>query len=357
MAERLRAAVERRLDPPEQELGAFVQGSFVRVRPEDVAELVQEAWRESGSLAAGAERLRMKVLRRFYERYGRVLGGQATMSFEEIERALRKAGTLQRFLKAVWPKASPEELVREVLTELGAKPKRGEWSDADLPLLDEARALVHGQSETYGHVLVDEAQDLTPMQLRMIARRAPTGSLTILGDIAQATGPIAYGSWDELLAHLPHGAAAEVAELRYAYRVPRQIMELALPLLARIAPDAAPPEAYREGEDEPLLVATEPGSLVETALAEVARLAPLEGSVALIVPASLRASVPDVPDLSILTPPEAKGLEFDRVVVVEPALVVEEGEELRGLRELYVALTRPTKSLVLVHSRGLPEPL
>ncbi len=90
-------------------------------------------------------------------------------------------------------------------------------------------------------MIVDEAQDLTPMQLRMVARRASGGSLTILGDVAQATGPVAYRRWDEVLAHLPRGDEAEVEELRHAYRVPREIMELALPLLERIAPDVAPP--------------------------------------------------------------------------------------------------------------------
>ena len=80
-------------------------------------------------------------------------------------------------------------------------------------------------------MIVDEAQDLTPMQLRMVARRARDGALTALGDVAQATGPVRYSSWGELLPHLPRGDEADVEELRHAYRVPREIMELALPLL------------------------------------------------------------------------------------------------------------------------------
>ena len=105
------------------------------------------------------------------------------------------------------------------------------WSDGDVPLLDEAHALVGEPARTYGHVIVDEAQDLTPMQLRMVARRARDGALTALGDVAQATGPVVYGSWQDVVRHLPRGDDADVEELRHAYRVPREIMELALPLL------------------------------------------------------------------------------------------------------------------------------
>src|SRR4029077_11859277 len=96
------------------------------------------------------------------------------------------------------------------------------WSDGAVPLLDEARRLLATPPHSYGHVIVDEAQDLTPMQLRMVARRAQDGSLTILGDVAQATGAITYSSWSDVLPHLPHGDEAEVEELRHAYRVPRE---------------------------------------------------------------------------------------------------------------------------------------
>src|SRR5206468_9308998 len=120
--------------------------------------------------------------------------------------------------------------------EISLLVRRGRgWSDADVPLLDEAAALVVGPPTRYGHVIVDEAQDLTPMQLRMVARRAG-GSFTLLGDIAQATGPIPYARWHELLPHLDGAEGAQVEELRHAYRVPREIMELALPLLEQIAP-------------------------------------------------------------------------------------------------------------------------
>jgi DNA helicase IV len=249
-----------------------------------------------------------------------------------------------------------------------------EWSESDLALIDEARHRLAGAPRSFGHVVVDEAQDLTPMQLRMVARRARRSSLTVLGDIAQATGPFGYSSWDDVLPHLPDDAGVAVEELRLAYRVPREIMELATPLLPLVAADATPPVAYRAGGAAPTVVETEPASLVERAVAESAKLRAGEGTVGLIVPsqllddirialdaAGLRAedSVAEelAPAVRLLAPRTAKGLEFDHVVVAEPAAIVEERGGVHGLRELYVSLTRPTKTLVVVHARALPEPL
>jgi hypothetical protein len=141
--------------------------------------------------------------------------------------------------------------------------------------------------------------------------------------------------------------------------VPREIMELALPLLERIAPDVEPPLAYRVGAQPPRIVRGDPP--LKAAYEEAARLAGEEGLLAMIVPPSLRGtstgSLFDERRIPVLTPREAKGMEFDHVIVVEPALIVQEAVEGQGLRELYVALTRPTTSLVLVHALPLPSGL
>jgi superfamily I DNA/RNA helicase len=287
---------------------------------------------------------------------------------------LRARGYLDSVLKAAWPLVVPDKLVRSLLTNRAALAeaadgildpdeqrllyRRGQgWSDGDVPLVDEARALLATPPHSYGHVIVDEAQDLTPMQLRMVARRAQDGSLTILGDVAQATGAITYSSWAEVLPHLPHGDEAAVEELRHAYRVPREIMDVALPLLTTIAPDVAPPISYRTGADPPTFRRVEEGHVLAEAFREAERLAQVDGLLALIVPDELLGSI-DPGDLwdgvPLLTPRQAKGLEFDHVVVVEPALVAAHDQ---GLRELYVALTRPTKTLVVVHARDLPAAL
>jgi DNA helicase IV len=375
LAEVLRKAAELRVRPKPAELVVRLEGSFVGVQQDEVAEILDAVRRERGVSAVARERFRMDVLRRFYEDYSTRLGGLAVRSFEEVERALRKGGLLKTFLDASWPTAKPEQLVRQLLTsrvrlEEAADGVLGEgeqarlvcrgrgWSVDDVALLDEATELLVGPPRRFGHIIVDEAQDLTPMQLRMLARRR-AGSFTILGDVAQATGPVAYRSWDELLPHLPGGNTAERVELRHAYRVPREIMDFALPLLGRIAPEMTPPLSYRTGAEPPRLVESQ--DPLAQAFDEAAALAGEEGLVAVVAPSSLRgegrpASLFDETRVPLLTPREAKGLEFDHVVVVEPAQIADEGGE-RGLRELYVALTRPTKTLVVVYSRPLPAPL
>src|SRR5207244_12264123 len=119
----------------------------------------------------------------------------------------------------------PADLVRGVLSSRGWATEG--WSAADAALVDEAQALIAGTPRTYGHVIVDEAQDYSPMQLRMIARRAPSGSITVLGDVAQATGLWPHTTWDEVVAHLPRGDEARVEELTIGYRVPGPILESA----------------------------------------------------------------------------------------------------------------------------------
>jgi superfamily I DNA/RNA helicase len=133
-------------------------------------------------------------------------------------------------------------------------------------------------------------------------------------------------------------------------------------LLELIAPDVEPPLAYRVGADAPLVLRRAP--VLEAALEQAARLAAEDGLLAVVAPPSLRdraggtwTSPYDETRIPLLTPRESKGLEFDHVVVVEPALIVDDAVAGQGLKELYVALTRPTRTLVVVHDRPLPEPL
>ena len=366
LVEVIRRAAEQRLVSDPVELVLRLEGSFISVRVREVHELLAAA-RETGSTMAARERFRMSLLRRFYEEYGRVLGAGAVRNFDEVEQALRAKGYLDSVLKAAWPRISPDRLVRSLLSTRAALAEAADgilgpaeqqlllrrsqgWSDGDIPLLEEARSLLDTPPRAYGHVIVDEAQDLTPMQLRMVARRARDGALTILGDVAQATGAVRYSRWDDVLPHLPRGGDATVEELRHAYRVPREIMELALPLLDTIAPDVAPPISYRTGAAPPTIRRVEPDRLLAEAYHEAAAAA--DGLLAVIVPEELITDLPadDLWDgVPVLTPRQSKGLEFDHVIVVEPALI--------ELRELYVALSRPTKTLVVVHARDLPAEL
>jgi DNA helicase IV len=377
-------AVELAVRPAPQELVLYADGVFVSVKQREVEALLAGALASGLALTPARERFRMALLRRFYERYGELLGARALRSFDELERALRRNGFLTKYLDRVLALPKPEKLVVRLLTSPAAlreasdgildraeqqlllrdRPKRAtdlRWSEHDLPLLDEARTAIEGPPRAYGHVILDEAQDLSPMQLLAVARRALDGSLTILGDVAQATGPVTYRRWEELEPYLPADVDVRIEELRHAYRVPAEIMDLALPLLALIAPDVEPPIAYRRGGAPPRLVRVGEDELLPEALREVAALAGLDGLLAVIAPRSLAGASPhgeafDEISMPVLTPREAKGLEFDHVVVVEPARIVAEGGE-QGLRELYVALTRPTKTLVVVYAQPLPEGL
>jgi DNA helicase IV len=381
LAEVVGRAVELAVRPQPEELVLFTDGQFVSVRERQVRELLEEALDSGAPLALARERFRMAVLRRFYERYGELLDDLAFRSFDEIERALQRKGFLAKYLDRVLPLPKPDRLVARLLTSPAAlaaaadgildeneqklllrdRPRRVaelRWSVHDLPLLDVARTLVEGAPRAFGHVIVDEAQDLSPMQLLAVSRRALDGSLTILGDVAQATGPVVYRRWQELEPYLPRELAITIEELRHAYRVPGEIMELALPLLDVIAPEMERPLSYRQGGAPPRFVTASPDELIATAFREAAE---LDGLLAVIAPRSLATAAAsgetfDETALPVLTPREAKGLEFDHVVVVEPALIADEGGDA-GLRELYVALTRPTKTLTVVHARPLPPPL
>jgi DNA helicase IV len=374
LAEVIARAAELKLEAEPEELILKLEGEYIRVRVREQRALLEEIRDAHGVTAAARERFRMAIVRSFYAEYGRILQGAAIRDGEQVEKALNANGYLKRIVDRAWPPVTPEKLVRSLFStpallaeaadgildaaEQRLLRRRGAgWSDSDVALLDEAHALVGEPARTYDHVIVDEAQDLTPMQLRMIARRAREGALTILGDVAQGTGAVVYQSWEDVLPHLPRGGDADVEELRHAYRVPREIMNLALPLLDTIAPGIERPLAYRVGATQPVIRRVDEDTLLREAYREAAELA-RDGLVALIVPDELvepaLAHESAFDSIPLLTPRGSKGLEFDHVIVVEPALVAAREQ---GLRELYVALTRPTTTLVVLHSRPLPAEL
>jgi DNA helicase IV len=209
------------------------------------------------------------------------------------------------------------------------------------------------------------------MQLRMLNRRSLNGSMTVVGDIAQATGQWAHASWDEILDLLPDRHAPRRAELTIGYRLPASNMALAARVLRVAAPELTPPTSVREGGDDPVVVDAD-GDLASAVVAVTA--AELDavgvGNVAVICPGSLVGEVSDALDAAGVEHGQAtrhgldtqvtvvpvglvKGLELDASVVVEPARIV--AEEAQGLRALYVALTRATKRLAVVHDAPLPD--
>lgn len=323
---------------------------------------------------------------------------------EDVRDQLRKHPSVVEALEWMWPVLSPGQLVHDLLgsrglIELAARrwlhrdeyellyrPRTPLGSDVvytrhDIPLLDEARdALgprrrrkgVDDSIRTYGHIVVDEVQDLSPMQLRMIARRSLSGSMTIVGDIAQATGAWAHESWDAILEHLPTRRGVNRAELTVGYRIPASNMEMAARVLRVAAPQLTPPRSVREDGDPPVVAESAPGALLDLVVdvTRAERDAVDPGSLAVIVPQTLveatslalenagiahgtatRQGLREA--VTIVPVGMVKGLELDASVVVEPAAIVD--EEAQGLRALYVALTRSTKRLAIVHERPLPE--
>jgi DNA helicase IV len=227
-----------------------------------------------------------------------------------------------------------------------------------------------GEPRTFGHVLVDEAQDLSAMQWRMLARRCPTGSMTLVGDFGQASRAGALTNWDDVLANLPVRTPPRRVTLTVNYRTPAEIMEVANRLLPAAAPGVESARPVRSTGAFPEVVHAHAGSLV-VAAASSARAASTEGgTIAVIAPIELhaelataladRGAVADEVDaidapIAVITAVDSKGLEFDHVIVVEPVRLV--ASDAAGLRLLYVVLTRATRDLTVVHTEPLPEAL
>jgi DNA helicase IV len=226
------------------------------------------------------------------------------------------------------------------------------------------------EPRTFGHVLVDEAQDLTAMQWRMLARRCPSGSMTLVGDPGQASKPGAVATWDDVLANLPTHNATRFVTLSINYRTPAEVMDVASRLLAVAAPAIEPSQSVRSTGEHPRFVASPRDDLVGTTAAEACAALERTGAVAVIAPPAMHESLVatladagavatsadalDAP-IAVLDPTSAKGLEFDHVIVVEPSMLV--SPDRAGLRLLYVTITRTTKTLTVVHADALPEGL
>jgi DNA helicase IV len=338
-----------------------------------LARIVDDVRRTDPPYALGREHVRARVvdllLRQSEARRGDSPG-------EPWRRKMAKAKPVVALLDEVWPAVTAEELVFELLSDppagldeiRWAKPpktaKSAKWTMADQVLLDEAAGLLE-RPGGYGHIVIDEAQDLSPMQARAIARRSQHGSVTLLGDLAQGTAPWAATDWQHTLDHLGKPEAI-VTPLTIGFRVPEQVVELANRLLPTLRVNVPPAQSLRS--DGYLTI--RPSAAPDSLRAAVAQALEQLGSVGVICATSAVAPTLDAlrdwhpttlddddPDsrLTVVPATLAKGLEYDHVIVVEPAAIVEAEE--RGLHRLYVVLTRAVTSLAVLHSRPLPEAL
>ena len=402
MSDLIDRAITGRERPLRDDVVVPFRSGYVRLRADDTARIVRQARRRFR---------RHNTARKWVE--GEVWASMAATwgygdaSPRDVRSEVRSLPQIREALERIWPVLTPAELLHDLFGSTGLLRLAAEgvledreykalyrprspsvhdvrWTAADVALLDDAREVLgpkpgkngrideFDEIRTFGHIVIDEVQDLTPMQLKMAARRSLSGSMTVVGDIAQATGPLAPNDWDEVLEFLPDRKPARVTGLSVGYRIPAQIMELANRVMAVATPGLRVPTSVRVGDAEPRIVRAE--SLVAGVLDE-ARLLCSElatGSVAVVAPDDMcdelseamvaaglehgRASNTGLDQsLTIVPVSVIKGLELDAVVVVEPSRIVNDQDH--GMRALYVALTRSTQRLSIVHCDDLPAPL
>jgi DNA helicase IV len=405
MAEVLRRALYARIATGRPDALVVPDGTYRwRVTGDRLERIVADVRREEPEppYDTGRERVRARIVGLLREQAERRAGPQSNAWAWRMSRS-RPVGA---FLDSVWPRVRPEEVVARLLTDpealaaaaeglldaeerkavLWSKPPRSwrsaRWSTADLVLLDEVAGLLE-HPEGYGHIVIDEAQDLSPMECRAIGRRAVFGSVTVLGDLAQGTTPWAARDWPRLLAHLGKPDAT-VVPLTTGFRVPRAVVEVANRLVGRLGVDVPTARSLRGDGELRMRRVGEVGTrrvgeagvaggsgllegVVEETVTAVREALAREGSIGVIAPDAetvrLREALAAAgiatggaddlrPRVAVLGARMAKGLEYDHVVVVEPAAIV--AAEARGLHRLYVALTRAVSRLDVVHGWGVP---
>ncbi|GAB3268090.1 HelD family protein [Kineosporia babensis] len=404
MAEVLRRALWSAVVKPSEAMMLPRGSRRWRVPGYQLAEIVDELRNRGVRYAAAREMLPQRIAHAVL-----VLMEDAGDSPDDrVQDSVARSREVKKYVDSVWPAVDPKKLLHSLFSDaevlarhaegllsddeqkllLWARPSRtagsAKWSTADAVLLDELTDLSR-RSASMGHVVLDEAQDLSPMQLRAVGRRCSTGSMTVLGDIAQGTTPWATPSWEVTLEHLGQ-VGAVIDELDRGFRVPDAVIRYAAKLLPSIAPGLNAPTSVRDSPGSLRIVTSaSPQECWADVFAAVRRDLAELGSIGLIVPDSLVPTAArqlqeagiahsvlgahgadslesDVDPLSlrvsVVPATTAKGLEYDWVIVLEPTqIAAEEPDERTGLRRLYVVLTRAVTGLTVVHHQPLPEVL
>jgi DNA helicase IV len=403
MSDVIDQAVADRERPLRDDLVLPYRTGYVRLRVEESARIVRNARRRFRRHNSGRKFVENEVWSALAATFH-----DAEIGPRDVKDTLRGTPEIREALDRMWPLLTPAQLLHDLfgskgLLKLAARGVLDEgealalyrsrsesvdevrWTQADVALLDDARDVLgpkpgrNGKIDdadeirTYGHIVIDEVQDLTPMQLKMATRRSLNGAMTIVGDLAQATGPLAPTDWQDVLDHLPDRKPSRVIGLSVGYRIPGQIMELANKVMAAATPMLRAPQSVRVGDAAPVVVRADGplGAAVADEVRSITASLP-NASLGVIAPDSMidelseRLTAAGVnhgtatrtgldEGVTLVPVSVVKGLELDAVVVVEPARIVADHEH--GMRSLYVALTRPTQRLSIVHAEDLPEPL
>ena len=403
MSKFIAGAVRDRERPLRDDLVIPFGAEYLRLRVAESSRIIRDARRRYRRHNAAARWVETEVVEAMA-----ATSKREEIDLEALRESLRDIPEFRAAIIRMWPVLSPGEVLHDLfgsraLVRSAAQDvlkehewpllvrERSEsltevhWAESDVALLDEVLSLIGprprksgridetDEMRLYGHIIIDEVQDLTPMQLRMMNRRSLNGAMTVVGDLAQATGAFAPNDWQDLLRYLPTKKEAQIINLSVGYRIPAQIMALADKVLAVAAPSLVPPQSVREGEFGPDIVRS---SSAERLLDDVVAQTRLMmdnvkgGNVAIVCPDAMTESVSAVltregvqhgranntaldTRLTVVPVSVVKGLELDGVVVVEPAAIVAAQDQ--GLRALYVALTRSTQRLTVVHHRDLPS--
>ncbi|MFL1431954.1 MULTISPECIES: HelD family protein [unclassified Nocardiopsis] len=369
------------------------ESRYVTVEDTDLEHMAEQARRRPGSHAdrrqGFIDSLLDHLIRELTDQYGYSGRDQG------VRTRLTRSRAVTELAAAVCPQFSEKRLLRRLLNDPGALATAAEdilsareqqalirakaaneaeepWTRADLVCLEELRVLLTGDGpERYRHIVVDEAQNLTPMQVRGLARRCPSGSLTVLGDLAQSTGEHRYEQWSDFTELLTLRDGWHFHELTVGYRIPHEVMHVAVPAAVAVAPAVLCPTPVRPPDEGGVTVRrVDPDGLLAEVAAQVDRLRESGGqrrSVAVItadgspLPAKVEehlgesAGDEDGPQVQVLPVSRVNGLEFDHVVLVEPGEIT--ASTANGVGRLYVALTRCTQSLSIVYAQTLPDVL
>jgi hypothetical protein len=442
-------AVKTRQRPLKQGMAVPFGAMTLKLLAQDTEEIIRRARRRPGPHNLRRRFVEQEVVGKLAEQYQGRRGADVSdeeFNLAEFSQQVRRTPEVKEALQRMWPRLLPQEVLHDLYGAPALLRVAGEgvlsdnessqlfrarsegldavpWTEQDAALIDELRTILgprkgpkirkkatvrdehswpkgldgnhddgrerdEDELRAFGHIVVDEIQDLSPMQLRMLARRSLSGSMTLVGDIAQATGPLAPRNWGDITAHLSPKKEPHLVELTVSYRTPAEVIELSKEVLAAAEVGLAPPTPVRRSGHRPVIEDVEASQLVRRIVEMSFRLrdelAP--GHVAVLAPRRLlsalndafrEAGLPNVDprsaqgmglaaSLVLLAVDEANGLEFDGVLVVEPAEVAARGlggsegdwtPTPRGLKTLYVAMTRPTKALWMLQSAGFPVSL